>query len=52
MRDNVDVRRAYSGAVALDWQRAIRFLWIDGDHTYEGAKADIDLFKPFLAQAP
>jgi len=24
-------------------------LWIDGDHTYRGAKEDIDLFRPHLA---
>jgi hypothetical protein len=45
----VDIRRAYSQDVAKDWQEPIRFLWIDGDHTYEGALHDIDVFKPFLA---
>ena len=24
-------------------------MWIDGDHTYEGAKADFDSFRPYLA---
>jgi len=24
-------------------------LWIDGDHTYQGAKLDFDLYSPYLA---
>lgn len=44
----VDTRVVYSGALAAKWDEPIRFLWIDGDHTYEGAKADVELFKPYL----
>ena len=47
--DRVEIRRAYSHDLAREWKDPLRFLWIDGDHTYEGAKADIDMFKPFLA---
>jgi len=47
--DRVEIRRAYSHNLAREWKDQLRFLWIDGDHTYEGAKADIDMFKPFLA---
>ena len=46
--DRVEIRRAYSHDLAREWKDPLRFLWIDGDHTYEGAKADIDMFKPFL----
>ena len=46
--DQVEIKRAYSHDLARQWRDSIRFLWIDGDHTYEGAKADIDLFKPYL----
>lgn len=48
VRDVVEVRRSLSGDVARHWSQSIRFLWIDGDHTYAGARADIDMFKPFL----
>jgi predicted O-methyltransferase YrrM len=48
LRDRVEAHRASSGDVAVGWDRPIRLLWIDGDHTYPGAKRDFDLFSPFL----
>ena len=47
----VDLRQMRSQELAPQWdpKRKIRFLWIDGDHSYSGAKADFDLFSPFLA---
>jgi hypothetical protein len=45
----VEVHRAFSRDLARDWNRKLRFLWIDGDHTYQGAKEDIDLFRRHLA---
>ena len=45
---SVEPHRAYSRDLARGWSRPIRFLWIDGDHTYRGAKEDIDLFRPHL----
>ena len=47
--DRVEIQRAYSHDLARQWKDPLRLLWIDGDHTYEGAKADLDMFKPFLA---
>lgn len=44
----VEPRVMLSGELARTWRQPIRFLWIDGDHTYEGAKADVDLFRPHL----
>ena len=47
----VEFHRMTSFELAKQWelQRKIRMLWIDGDHTYRGAKMDFDLFRPFLA---
>ena len=47
---NVEVYRAASREVAPGWNRPIRLLWIDGDHTYAGAKEDFDLFSPYLIE--
>jgi len=47
-RGHVEIHRAASRDVAPGWNRPIRFLWIDGDHTYAGAKSDFDLFAPHL----
>jgi MMP 1-O-methyltransferase len=45
---HVEPHAEYSTAVAKSWNRPIRFLWIDGDHTYEGAKNDLDGFLPHV----
>ncbi len=47
----VEFHQEFSQDLAAKWDagRKIRFLWIDGDHTYAGAKRDLDCFRPFLA---
>jgi hypothetical protein len=40
LEENVEVRRDFSRNVAADWNRPIRLLWIDGDHSHFGCKKD------------
>jgi len=49
VEDAVEVRRAYSREAAKGWNRPIRLLWIDGDHTFEGTREDFELFSPYLS---
>jgi predicted O-methyltransferase YrrM len=46
--DHVEAHVASSGDVAGSWNRPIRLLWIDGDHSYEGAKQDLEGFLPHV----
>jgi predicted O-methyltransferase YrrM len=46
---HVEPHPEYSTVVAQSWNRPIRFLWIDGDHSYGGAKSDLDGFFPHVA---
>lgn len=32
----------------IEWNRGIDILFIDGDHTYEGVKADYEKYEPFV----
>jgi predicted O-methyltransferase YrrM len=47
--DSVEIHRARSTDVAPAWNRPIRFLWIDGNHTLAGTRADLHGFLPHLA---
>lgn len=49
LSEQVEPHQSPSTDVAHSWNRPIRLLWIDGDHSYEGAKADFDGFLPHLA---
>ncbi len=46
---NVTFFKEFSGELASRWDKPIRLLWIDGDHTYKGTKADLDGFLPSLS---
>jgi predicted O-methyltransferase YrrM len=40
--------RSTSEQAARDWSRPIDFLFIDGDHAYDGVKHDFEAFRPWL----
>jgi predicted O-methyltransferase YrrM len=48
LSEHVQAHVAYSSDVAASWDQPIRLLWIDGDHSYAGTKADLDGFLPHL----
>jgi len=39
-----------SEGAARNWNKPIEFLWVDGDHSYEMAKLDFDLWSPYLIE--
>lgn len=45
----VEFHCEFSSELAKTWSRPLRLLWIDGDHTYQGARQDFDSFAPHLA---
>ena len=47
--DKIEFHQTFSYKLAETWTRPLRFLWIDGDHTYKGTKLDFDGFAPHLA---
>ena len=46
----VEIVRQTSDVAAKGWNKKIDLIFIDGDHSYEGVKADWDLFLPHLSE--
>jgi len=49
VEDRVQLHQMFSHEVSGQWNKPLRLLWIDGDHTYAGTKLDFDGFAPHLA---
>jgi len=49
--DYVTIVRKTSAEACVDWSEEIDVIFIDGDHSYEGVKADWELFLPFLGES-
>ncbi|HEY0427281.1 MAG TPA: class I SAM-dependent methyltransferase [Pyrinomonadaceae bacterium] len=47
--DKIEFHRMFSYELAAVWNKPLRLLWIDGDHTYKGTKLDFDGFEQYLA---
>jgi MMP 1-O-methyltransferase len=48
VNDQVDVVVATSEEAAQGWSEPVSFLWIDGDHSYRGARRDLELWESHL----
>jgi hypothetical protein len=46
--NKVDFVHGDSKEIGKDWQTDIDFLLVDGDHTYEGVKSDIEAWLPHV----
>lgn len=46
---SVEFYRMTSQQLGRTWDRRLRLLWIDGDHTFPGVRSDLDTFAPHLA---
>jgi predicted O-methyltransferase YrrM len=46
--DRINFHQAFSFDLAKTWDKPLRLLWIDGDHTYMGTRLDFEGFAPHL----
>lgn len=47
--ERIRLHRKLSWELAPSWDKPLRFLWIDGDHTYAGTRRDLECFQPHLS---
>lgn len=47
--ERINFHQAFSFDLAKTWDKPLRLLWIDGDHTYKGTRLDFEGFAPHLA---
>lgn len=48
--DRIELVHAFSAEIAADWSgKPVGLLFVDGDHTREGARLDIEMWAPHLA---
>ncbi|MEM9373157.1 MAG: class I SAM-dependent methyltransferase [Planctomycetota bacterium] len=45
---NVSLLNSTSAAIAPGWNTPVEMLWIDGDHSHRGVRADWDAWQPHL----
>jgi len=48
VRENVEFHQMKSTELSTSWEKPLRMLWIDGDHTYKGTMADFVCYSRFL----
>lgn len=47
--DKINFHQTFSYELAKTWDKPLRLLWIDGDHTYKGTKLDFEGFEKNLS---
>jgi predicted O-methyltransferase YrrM len=45
----IEFHQMTSAELGATWNRPLRLLWVDGDHSYAGTISDLQLFTPHLA---
>lgn len=49
VEQNVEFHQMKSNVLSESWDKPLKVLWIDGDHTYPGVLSDLMLFQDYLS---